>query len=62
MQPARPTVLQQNADNKDKFCNYCGRKNHVIAECRIRERDMRKKSAAAGQGRSDVSNWHCEDQ
>ena len=35
MQPARPTVVQQNAGNKDKFCYYCSKKNHVIAECRI---------------------------
>ena len=62
MQPARPTVVQQNAGNKETFCNYFARKNHVIAECRIRERDMKKKSVAAGQGRSDVSNLHCEDQ
>ena len=48
MQPARPTVVQQNAVNKDKLCYYCSKKNHVIAECRIRERDMRKKSVAAG--------------
>ena len=49
LQPARPPVVQQNAGNKDKTCYYCGKKNHVIAECRIRERDMRKQSAAAGQ-------------
>ena len=35
MQPARPTVVQQNEGNKDKFCYYCGKKNHVIPECRI---------------------------
>ena len=62
LQPARPPVVQQNAGNKDKTCYYCGKKNHVIAECRIRERDMRKQSAAAGQGRSDISNWRHEEQ
>ena len=62
LQPARPPVVQQNAGNKDKTCYYCGKKNHVIAECRIRERDMRKQSAAAGQGRSDISKRRHEDQ
>ena len=62
MELARPTVVQQNAGSKDKFCYYCGRNNHVIAECRIQERDMRKKSVASGQDRSDVSDWRYEDQ
>ena len=60
--PVRPPVVQQNTGNKDKTCYYCGKKNHVIAECRIRERDMRKQTAGAAQGRSDASNWRTNSQ
>ena len=54
--------MQQNTGNKDKTCYYCGKKNHVKAECRIRERDMKKQSAAAAQGRSDASIWRTKSQ
>lgn len=61
-QPTRNSVMQQIPSNKDKNCFYCNRKGHVIAECRVRERDMKKQSAAAGYSRSDVCDWRQGDQ
>ncbi|MCG8078922.1 MAG: hypothetical protein JAY75_22120, partial [Candidatus Thiodiazotropha taylori] len=56
-QPARPQVTHQRPGNVDKICHYCQRKGHIIAECRTRERDMKRQGAAAGYGRSDIGNW-----
>ena len=61
-QPIRNSDMQQIPSNKDKNCFYCNRKGHVIAECRVRERDMKKQSAAAGYSKSGVCDWRQGDQ